>query len=1093
MACEGPEGPQGPQGEAGPQGDPGEQGASGAQGDQGPQGLEGPQGLPGANGMNGANGADGLSSVLRTISINPGAECPFGGVRVEYGIDDNGNGVLDDAEVDGDSLLCNADPSTLLFSLQVLHSSDNESSWRDPNTLETKVENYSTVVGGLQQLAANEGLGTLHLTAGDHTIPNPFFLASADVGTATIDGVATTIDRVGIADILAYNAMGVAANGIGNHEFDGGNGDIDTFADMVARAEYPFLAANLDFSQVTSSPGIVMGTDGDNVTNLAGRVAKSAFVEVTDGNGVTERIGLIGRAPADFFNIIAGCTPGVECLGGLDFVGGRSDVDNQPLVSAVNQVLEQVQVLEEQGINKIILLDHAQDFTGDPLSTERLRGIDIIVSAGSTGFFAKAIQDGPFNLLRPGDSPEANYPTVRFDSEGETVVVVNSDQLYTYVGHLIVGFDGLGKIQLIDGRSGPVATNNDGIAALETELGQAPGSLQPIPAVADLGAALDATPTILDQFTQIGTTSFPLNGTRNDVRSRETNLSRLATDSTLWFAQQTVPARGVDVALKNGGGIRDDIDGPTIISLTVNTALSFDNAIAVVDLTGEQFLATMENALSRAPVTDGRFPHVAGMTLEYDPALAPSEGQSALTTASRIVNLTVTRDDGTTLDFVTNGVVDPAALTETITMATNDFLLGGGEGFVALAMASNVDIITDNTPENGEQDVLESYIINALGGVVDIADPPPNPRVAVAGTIVPPPPAPPFISELHYDNDGLDTDEFVEVTGEAGFDLAGWTVELYNGSNGTSYGTINLSGVIGDEADGQGALAFFVPSNGLQNGGPDGLALVDDQGVAIEFLSYEGTFVAVGGPADTLESVDIGVTEDNSTPLGLSLQLFEGTWIGPELASAGSLNTAPLVNLLSNQGFETTVVDPVAFNGVPIVGIYPSDYFWFDPAGVNWSAAFSGDPIFNGTGEVFVARTGGAGLKMFAFFDGLETQFSVYQEFPIGTNGVEIGDDFTFTAWVQTAAADQIGADNEAYILLRFFDAAFGVVGEQLSTPFTSADPVDTWVQLSATGTVPAGTAIMQAVYEYRDCIGSVMGCDDSGSVYFDDGFLVEN
>ncbi|KAA3636123.1 MAG: hypothetical protein DWP92_10010, partial [Armatimonadetes bacterium] len=55
---------------------------------------------------------------------------------------------------------------------------------------------------------------------------------------------------------------------------------------------------------------------------------------------------------------------------------------------------------------------------------------------------------------------------------------------------------------------------------------------------------------------------------------------------------------------------------------------------------------------------------------------------------------------------------------------------------------------------------------------------------------------PVFINEIHYDNVGTDTGEFVEVAGTAGTDLAGWTIALYNGSNGTVYNTINLSGVI---------------------------------------------------------------------------------------------------------------------------------------------------------------------------------------------------------------------------------------------------------------------------------------------------------
>ena len=58
------------------------------------------------------------------------------------------------------------------------------------------------------------------------------------------------------------------------------------------------------------------------------------------------------------------------------------DADNQPLSSASPMVLEQVDLLEEAGSDIIILLDHAQDWTTDPLAAEELRGIDVIVQAG---------------------------------------------------------------------------------------------------------------------------------------------------------------------------------------------------------------------------------------------------------------------------------------------------------------------------------------------------------------------------------------------------------------------------------------------------------------------------------------------------------------------------------------------------------------------------------------------------------------------------------------------------------------------------------------------------------------------------------------
>lgn len=131
-----------------------------------------------------------------------------------------------------------------------------------------------------------------------------------------------------------------------------------------------------------------------------------------------------------------------------------------------------------------------------------------------------------------------------------------------------------------------------------------------------------------------------------------------------------------------------------------------------------------------------------------------------------------------------------------------------------------------------------------------------------------------FINELHYDNDGTDSGESIEVAASAGADLSGYQLVLYNGA-ATSlapYDTLSLSGVVADAGAGFGFQVVNLPSNGLQNGSPDGVALVAPDGAVIELLSYEGSFVAASGPAAGMTSVDIGVVETATTPLGHSLQ-----------------------------------------------------------------------------------------------------------------------------------------------------------------------------------------------------------------------------
>ena len=133
-------------------------------------------------------------------------------------------------------------------------------------------------------------------------------------------------------------------------------------------------------------------------------------------------------------------------------------------------------------------------------------------------------------------------------------------------------------------------------------------------------------------------------------------------------------------------------------------------------------------------------------------------------------------------------------------------------------------------------------------------------------------PAAVFINELHYDNGGGDRNEAVELAGPAGQNLSGWRLVFYNGSTGQAYFTLPLDATLVDQVNGFGTVLIPVPRNTLQNG-PDGLALIDDHGEVQQFLSYEGTFPALEGPAQGLYSTDIGVVESSATGPQASLQL----------------------------------------------------------------------------------------------------------------------------------------------------------------------------------------------------------------------------
>src|SRR5690606_1016541 len=84
-----------------------------------------------------------------------------------------------------------------------------------------------------------------------------------------------------------------------------------------------------------------------------------------------------------------------------------------------------------------------------------------------------------------------------------------------------------------------------------------------------------------------------------------------------------------------------------------------------------------------------------------------------------------------------------------------------------------------------------------------------------------------FINEIHYDNTSTDAGEAIEIAGPAGTDLTGWSIVLYNGSGGAVYDTDALSGIIPNQQGGYGTVVLTYPANGIQNGAPDGIALVN--------------------------------------------------------------------------------------------------------------------------------------------------------------------------------------------------------------------------------------------------------------------------
>ena len=175
------------------------------------------------------------------------------------------------------------------------------------------------------------------------------------------------------------------------------------------------------------------------------------------------------------------------------------------------------------------------------------------------------------------------------------------------------------------------------------------------------------TQTIVDQLktklsadldVQIGTSVGELDSQRATVRFQETTMGDLVADA---LRAQT----GADVAITNGGGIRGNKVYPAGTVLTrkdIFTELPFGNKTTMTEITGAALLAALETGFSEmAPGGDGRFPQISGMTVSADLTKAPG---------ARVITATV---GGKPLD--------PAGMYK---VATNDYMLGGGNGYTSL-------------------------------------------------------------------------------------------------------------------------------------------------------------------------------------------------------------------------------------------------------------------------------------------------------------------------------------------------------------------------------------------------------------------------
>jgi len=179
-----------------------------------------------------------------------------------------------------------------------------------------------------------------------------------------------------------------------------------------------------------------------------------------------------------------------------------------------------------------------------------------------------------------------------------------------------------------------------------------------------------------------------LNGDRENVRVRETNLGNVVADSLYQYGQ-TGFSHPTDIAVTNGGGLRETIakDKP-ITKGNVIAVLPFGNTISQIQVTGQQVLDMFEKSLGSILQVDkagktvldengqpllepsGGFLQVSGVKVYYDTNLPSGKRILAVQVKNR-----------------TTGLYDRLDLAKIYYLTTNDFLAAGGDGYTMLGGA----------------------------------------------------------------------------------------------------------------------------------------------------------------------------------------------------------------------------------------------------------------------------------------------------------------------------------------------------------------------------------------------------------------------
>jgi 5'-nucleotidase len=576
------------------------------------------------------------------------------------------------------------------FSMTVLHAADLESDLLGevlPGTA-GGIARFTSLAQGLKKQAKEP---TLVVAAGDTFMPAPALSLQLQGKNAVA---------------LANNLTGIQVSAVGNHEFDLGEG---FFATMLKETNFPYLSATHTFAggplaamaptQEENAAGVVWLEKTKARILPAAKVCLGGKLQATSKKKSKRKSRTAKTGAPSHGHVCTGTVVGLigattEVLRSVTNVSGNIQGATD-LIQVRRAIDRQARRLAEEGVDVVVLLSHMQDVRKElRLIHEGLVGVDIIVAGGGDNRLA----DGDERLL-PGDDPDSFcknerscFPIIRRARDGKPVLVVATDGQHRYLGRLSVRFDKDGVLTGFDKKASRAIPVDDGALRVH-------------------GLNIDADALRLEQQVaeSLATLHEPLvesahflNGVREEVRNRQTNLGDLSADAIAFAGRRYGGDKKALFAIRNGGGIRAPIggvdprsygrQGGPITELELRNSLRFDNPLWVITTTHQGLKDTVESALREVGTGRGHFPQVsAEVYLEFDSRLRAQshvdrEGHPTriLVHGQQVRTLRITpHSHGSkkkkTIEVVREGrVLTPR---KKITFATLSFLANGGDGY----------------------------------------------------------------------------------------------------------------------------------------------------------------------------------------------------------------------------------------------------------------------------------------------------------------------------------------------------------------------------------------------------------------------------